>query len=427
MPAAPHPDPRGRGTPDGTEPAAPATQDWRSLLAVYALTSLIEAVGVSQIFAFLPQRLAEIHLPPQDVATFTGLFSSLIFVFGIFLVPFWGVWADKYSRRAVIVRSAIVEAVVFAGVALSAEPWQLAITLLLVGLQLGNTGVMLAALRDVTPHGRVGTVTAFFGAMSPIGFAVGPAIGGIMKDGLHLPLTSVFWSSAALSLAIVALLMLGSREVRPEVVPTGRSIDLARRAIVSVLSDAHVRRLFLIFGVAILGNQMTRPFLPILVQRLVGSGEGLTSAIALVVGTAALIGALVSPVSGPIGDRFGLRGVLVGALVLGGISAGLMPAAPSLVGLAGLAVVYAAAYAAVQAMVFSLLATEVAPERRSTTLNLVLLPLYFAGIVGPSVAAGFAAVAGVPSIYPAAGAVMVIGALVIAGIVRRPRRRTGRG
>jgi DHA1 family multidrug resistance protein-like MFS transporter len=405
-------------------PDTPPAQDWRALLAIYGLTSLIEAIGVSQIFAFLPLRLAEIHLPTQDVATFTGLFSSLIFVFGIFLVPFWGVWADKYSRRAVIVRSAIVEAVVFAGVALAAEPWQLAITLLLVGLQLGNTGVMLAALRDVTPHGRVGTVTALFGAMSPIGFAVGPAIGGIMKDGLHLPLTAVFWSSAALSLAIVALLMLGSREIRPEVVPTGRSIDLARRAIVSVLSDAHVRRLFLIFGVAILGNQMTRPFVPILVQRLVGSGEGLTSAIALVVGTAALIGALVSPVSGPIGDRFGLRGVLVGALVLGGVSAGLMPAAPSLLSLAGLAVVYAAAYAAVQAMVFSLLATEVAPERRSTTLNLVLLPLYFAGIVGPSVAAGVAAMAGVASIYPAAGAVMVVGALVIAGVVRRPRRRT---
>jgi MFS family permease len=413
----------------GSSPPSPPhpQQDWRALLAIYGVTSLIEAIGVSQIFAFLPQRLAEIHLPSQDVATFTGLFSSLIFVFGIFLVPFWGVWADKYSRRAVIVRSAIVEAVVFAGVALSAEPWQLAITLLLVGLQLGNTGVMLAALRDVTPHGRVGTVTALFGSMSPVGFAVGPAIGGIMKDGLHLPLTAVFWSSAALSLAIVALLMVGSREVRPEVVPTGRSIDLARRAIVSVLSDAHVRRLFLIFGVAILGNQMTRPFLPILVQRLVGGGEGLTSAIALVVGTAALIGALVSPVSGPIGDRFGLRGVLVGALILGGLSAGLMPAAPSLLELAGLAVVYAAAYAAVQAMVFGLLATEVAPERRSTTLNLVLLPLYFAGIVGPSVAAAVAAVAGVASIYPAAGAVMVVGALVIAGVVRRPRRRIARG
>ena len=59
-------------------------------------------------------------------------------------MPLWGVWADKYSRKAVIVRSALVEAVVFACVALSREPWQLALSVLLIGLQLGNTGVMLA-------------------------------------------------------------------------------------------------------------------------------------------------------------------------------------------------------------------------------------------------------------------------------------------
>ena len=72
-----------------------------------------------------------------------GLFGALIFVVGMPLVPLWGVWADKYSRKAVVIRSALVEAVVFAAVALSREPWQLALSMLLVGFQLGNTGVML--------------------------------------------------------------------------------------------------------------------------------------------------------------------------------------------------------------------------------------------------------------------------------------------
>ena len=38
-------------------------------------------------------------------------------------------------------------------------------------------------------------------------------------------------------------------------------------------------------------------------------------------------------------------------------------------------------------MVFSLLATDVPAERRSATLNLVYLPLYAAGIVGPTLGA----------------------------------------
>jgi MFS family permease len=133
----PDPTPASTAVPALVPVPARPRQGWRSLLLVYGITSTVEALGVSQVFAFLPLRLAEVGLPPDQVPTFTGLFTSLIFVFGIFLVPFWGVWADKYSRRAVIVRSAVVEVFVFAGVALSQEPWQLAASLLLVGLQLG--------------------------------------------------------------------------------------------------------------------------------------------------------------------------------------------------------------------------------------------------------------------------------------------------
>jgi MFS family permease len=398
-----------------------APQGWRSLLVAYAITSTVEALGVSQIFAYLPLRLREIGLPEAEIPAFTGIFTSLIFVFGILLVPFWGVWADKYSRRAVIVRSAIVEAIVFAGVAVAQEPWQLAAALLLTGLQLGNTGVMLAALRDVTPPGRIGTMSALFGATGPIGFAIGPVIAGLMIDGMGLTLPDVFWVSAALSAAIVVVLLVGTREVRPEVVPAGRVVELARNAVLGVLRDRGVRRLFIIFGVAILANQMYRPFLPILVEGIFGSGAGLASAIALVTGTAALVGAFVSPVSGPIGDRIGFRPVLSASLIGGGIVVALMPLAPAVGWLALLAAVYAALQAAVQAMMFGLIATEAPPERRSATLNLVLLPLYVAGIIGPSLGALVAAGTGVEGVFPAAGVVFLLGGLGIAGVLRRVR------
>ena len=82
---------------------------------------MVEGLGVSQIFALLPTYLREMGVAEADRLAFVGLFSALIFVVGMPLVPLWGVWADKYSRKAVIVRSALVEAVVFAGVALVAR------------------------------------------------------------------------------------------------------------------------------------------------------------------------------------------------------------------------------------------------------------------------------------------------------------------
>ncbi len=415
----------GAPAPPPAPPPPRPVQGWRSLLVVYGLVSTIEALGVAQVFAFLPLRLREVGLPEDQIPTFTGLFTSLIFVFGIVLVPFWGVWADKYSRRAVIVRSAVVEAVVFAGVALAAEPWQLGASLLLVGLQLGNTGVMLAALRDVTPRHRVGTATALFGASGPLGFAIGPVLGALIVDGLRLPLVAVFWLGSALSLAAIVLIMVGSREIRPAVVPEGSALALARRAIGGVFADPAVRRIFAIFGVSILANQMSRPYLPLLVEEVNGGAPNLASAIGLVAGTAALVGALISPLAGPLGDRIGFRRVLAGALLGAGVMLLLMPLAPAVAALAGVAVVYGALQAATQAMVFGLVAVEVAPERRSATLNLVLLPLYLAGIIGPTIGAVAASVGGIPAPFFAAGAVFLVGGIAVAASLRRgsgPRR-----
>jgi MFS family permease len=418
------PDPSPAGAVESLPAPVPArpVQGWRSLLVVYGITSTVEALGVAQVFAFLPLRLREVGLPDDQIPTFTGLFTSLIFVFGIVLVPFWGVWADKYSRRAVIVRSAVVEVFVFAGVALAQEPWQLAASMLLVGLQLGNTGVMLAALRDVTPRHRVGTVTALFGATAPLGFAIGPVLGAVIVDGLGLPLSAVFWSGAALTVGVVVLLLVASREIRPAVVPQGSSTALARRAISGVLRDASVRRLFLVFGVSVLANQMSRPYVPLLVEEVNAGAANLASAIGLVAGTAALVGALISPLAGPIGDRVGFRRVLAVSLLGAGTTLLLMPLAPTVAVLAGVGVAYSALQASTQAMVFGLVATEVAPERRSATLNLILLPLYVAGIIGPTMGAVAAGIGGVHAPFHAAGLVFLVGGVVVIAALRRGRR-----
>ena len=405
---------------DSTDlPDRPPADDWRKIFVIFWITSIVEGIGVSQIFAFVPLYLREMGVAEPDRLRFVGIFSALIFIVGAPLVPLWGVWADKYSRKAVIARSAVVEAIVFAGVALSNEPWQLALSMLLVGFQLGNTGVMLAAIRDVVPVRRLGTLIAIFAVSGPIGFAVGPILGGLIVDGLGLPLAAVFWVSAGLSIGTALLVSLGSREIRPEVVPEGRIVDLAFGAIRGVLADPAVRRIFAIFGISFLATQMSRPYIPILVEQVNVDAAGLASAIALVAGTAALVGALVSPIGGWIGDRIGFRPVLVAALLSGAGASLLMPVIGTVPVLASAAVVLAASSAAINAMVVGLLAIEVPAERRSATLNLVYLPLYVAGIIGPALGA-IVVSAGLWAPFWLGAAIYVIGAAVV--LRNRPRQ-----
>ena len=403
--------------------------DWRRIVGIFWLTSMVEGLGVSQVFALLPAQLSTMGVTGSDRLAFVGLFGSLLFVLGMPLVPLWGVWADRYSRKAVIARSAVVEAVVFAGMALAREPWQVAVSMLLIGFQLGNTGVMLAGIRDVSPRPRLGTIISVFGASGPIGFAVGPVLAGILIDRAGWSISAVFALSAVLSLGTAALVGLGSREVRPEVVPQGRVLDLAFGALRGVISDPAVRRIFLIFGTAFLANQMSRPYLPVLVESVVGTGPGLASAIGLVAGAAALVGALLAPGAGALGDRIGFRPVLIGALLTGGIALALMPTVAPLGGVAALAVVailVAACASTTSSMVFGLLATEVPAERRSQTLNLVYLPLYAAGIVGPALGAVVSSAAGLSAPFVVGGGVFVLGAVAVTRLRSTGRRSTDR-
>jgi DHA1 family multidrug resistance protein-like MFS transporter len=410
-----------------SNPAHRGAPDWKRLVAVFWITSMVEGLGVSQVFALLPADLSSMGITGSDRLAFVGLFGSLLFVLGMPLVPLWGVWADRYSRKAVIARSAVVETVVFAALALAREPWQVAVSMLLIGFQLGNTGVMLAGIRDVTPRPVLGTTIAIFGASGPIGFAVGPVVAAVLIDGFGWSIPGVFAVSAALSLGTSLLVTFGSREIRPEVIPEGRILTLAFGAVRGVITDPIVRRIFVIFGIAFLANQMSRGYLPVLVEATVGTGPGLASAIGLVVGTAALAGALLAPIAGLLGDRIGFRPVLIAALIGGGFALAAMPeVAPWLgvTGLAALAVGVAAAASTVSSMVFGLLATEVPADRRSQTLNLVYLPLYAAGIIGPAAGAVVSRTAGLAAPFVVGGIVFLVGAVAVARLRRGAGQRS---
>ncbi len=66
--------------------------------------------------------------------------------------------------------------------------------------------------------------------------------------------------------------MLGTREIRPEVIPQGRVLRLAFGAVRGVLADPAVRQLFAVYGVVFLANQVSRPYTPVLVEAVVGHG-----------------------------------------------------------------------------------------------------------------------------------------------------------
>src|ERR1700730_3956698 len=213
----------------GADPTASTRKasGWITLLVLFGIASTVEAFTVSHVFRFMPLYLATVNVPPAEVPAWTGFLNAAFFLFGLPLVPFWGVWSERYGRIPIIARSAFVEVVVFAGLWLAQNRWEAAFALLLVGFQLGNTGVMLTALRAVTPSGRVGFTISLFGVTPSLGFALGPTCGGWLVDHGVVNLHSLFAIDAAMSLAAGVILLAFAREGPRRPGPSGSATRLA--------------------------------------------------------------------------------------------------------------------------------------------------------------------------------------------------------
>src|SRR5918912_56041 len=187
-----------------------AGSSWKLLAAVFTTASVAETLGFGHFNAFGPLYLLQLGVAPEDVPRWTGLLAASSFLLGLPLAPLWGAWADKYSRKVIIVRSAVGEAIVFGLAALSQNVWHLLLARMLSGLILGNTGVMFAVLSGAAPRERLAFAIATVQTGSTLGTTLGPLVGGVLVG--QIGIGPLFALDSLLSVATAVLLIVAYRE-----------------------------------------------------------------------------------------------------------------------------------------------------------------------------------------------------------------------
>lgn len=349
-------------------------------MLLFAFTGLTESLAFGHLSAFTPLFLKELNVPPSSVPFWTGLLSALGFVIGLPLLPFWGVWADRYGRKLIILRSSIFAAIIYALSAASRDVTMLAAARLLGGFVLGNTGVMMALQADITPPARLGTTVAIISGGAPIGMAVGPYFGGLVVA--HSGIRTLLLLDALLTALVVVALMVLLHDEPCAPVKAQSSREGVQEALRAILHTPPVARLFLATFLMAYGMSLAQPYVPILVEHLY-QGPRLAPTIGAVLTLAGIIMAIATPLWGPLGDRAGhLRMLRLCALAV----------ALSLVGQALSGSVWQlGASRAVQglcqgglgALAMVLLAFYTPPIHRSSVLSLSLLPNQLAWFLGP--------------------------------------------
>jgi MFS family permease len=378
-------------------------------------------------------------VPIGDIASLTGIAIAGLFVIGAPQVPIWLAIAELRSRRLVIVRSGLIALAALIAFAVADQAWQLVAATVALGFWLGNTGVMLATIREVAPASERARAISLFSAAAPMGFAAGPLLAAWLIGGLGLTLAAPIAVAALLNGVLIVANVVAIPDVRPEVPQRGSVLQVAKRGIVEVLTDPIARAGYLVLMLAIAGERMLRPALPLRIAEVsigpdvAGMAEplatpGVAGAVGLLIGLTALVGAVAAPaIAFYAFRRVGIARSAGVAFAVGAVAAAALAVAPTLPLLAVAVTVIAAVSALLQAAVFTWLAERVAPARRSAALSLSLFPLY-AGNVAGLAAASAAARAGSPRegdllaltpIFAASALVLAVGVVSAALLHRR--------
>lgn len=207
------------------------------------VTVFLNIAGFSLILPMLPFYGKAFEASSFEVACLFAAYS----LGGFFGEIFWGRRSDVIGRKPVLMLTTALAALSYVAFAFAPTFAVALLVRIASGFFSGTFGVVQGVIADITPPQDRAKNMGYFGAAFNLGFASGPALGGLLADtgaglsGFRLPILMAAALAASASLWTVLAL--------PETRPTGsdnRAPPSYREALRFVSGNALLWRLFLI-------------------------------------------------------------------------------------------------------------------------------------------------------------------------------------
>lgn len=252
------------------------------------------------VFPFLPLYLLDLGATKDNVAMWTAVASSVIFLVGAIVMPWWGALSDRVGKKKMILRSAGCLALAYLIGSMVQTPLQLIGMRMFQGFYFGYFPISQSLLSAIAGSHAAEAIGILMAGRSA-GTVLGPFMGGLLAHFTGIRMSFLLASIAdCLTFLMILFLIHEPKDTAPH----------HRVKIVESFKNLSHNRAFMTIFALMVVNQaailMIGPIIALHIADLLGTYDNVDLLSGLIVGGAGVAGMISAPLWGKLCLKIGV-------------------------------------------------------------------------------------------------------------------------
>ena len=283
---------------------------WKDNLRIAWFGCFLTGASISLVVPFMPIFVEQLGIEGDQVAFYSGLAISVSAISAAVVSPIWGILADKYGRKPMMIRAGLAMTITMGGLAFVPNVFWLLFLRFLNGVFTGFVPNATALIASQVPKDRSGYALGTLSTGVVAGTLTGPFVGGFIAEIFGIRNVFLLVGSFLFLAAILTILFI-KENFQP--VPKEKALP-TKELFTSVKYPFLLINLFLTSFVIQFAAQSIGPILALYVRDL-GQKENLLFVSGLIVSSMGFSSMMSAGVMGKLGDKVGNHRLLVVAQV----------------------------------------------------------------------------------------------------------------
>ncbi|WP_247924100.1 multidrug efflux MFS transporter [Streptococcus oralis] len=283
---------------------------WKENLRVAWFGSFLTGASISLVVPFMPIFVEQLGIEGDQVAFYAGLAISVSAVSAALVSPIWGILADKYGRKPMMIRAGLAMTITMGGLAFVPNIYWLLFLRLLNGVFTGFVPNATALIASQVPKDKSGAALGTLSTGVVAGTLTGPFVGGFIAEIFGIRNVFLLVGSFLFLAAILTIFF-----IKEDFQPVAKEKAIPTKEVFSSFKYPRLLvNLFLTSFVIQFSAQSIGPILALYVRDL-GQTENLLFVSGLIVSSMGFSSMMSAGILGRLGDKVGNHRLLVAAQI----------------------------------------------------------------------------------------------------------------